>query len=55
MRGWTGDGAKTGGAIAILVRYPEATMGVVTADFEAGAGVIETLSVKVDEMFAEVF
>jgi hypothetical protein len=53
MRGWTGDGvSKTGGAIAVLVRYPEGTMGVVKVIFEAGVSVVDALCTKVDEMLA---
>ncbi|KAI4617547.1 uncharacterized protein J4E87_008183 [Alternaria ethzedia] len=56
MRGWTGDGvAKTGGAIAVLARYPEGTMGVVKATFEAGVSVVDALCTKVDEMLAASF
>jgi hypothetical protein len=56
MRGWTGDGvSKTGGAIAVLVRYPEGTMGVVKATFEAGVSVVDALCTKVDEMLAASF
>ena len=56
MRGWTGDGvAKTGGAIAVLVRFPEGTLGVVKAGFEVGVSVIEALVAKVDEMLVESF
>jgi hypothetical protein len=56
MRGWTGDGvANTPGAIAVLVRFPERTLGVVKANFEAGTSVVETLVGKVDEMLAERF
>ncbi|KAG9191022.1 hypothetical protein G6011_09110 [Alternaria panax] len=55
-RGWTGDGvAIKGGAIAVLVRYPEGAMGVVKATFEAGVGVIDVLYTKVDDMIAENF
>ena len=55
IRGWDGDGvAKSTGVIAVLVRYPEATKGVVKASFEKGADVIEALCAKVDEVLAEV-
>ena len=47
--------AKTGGAIAVLARYPEGTMGVVKATFEAGVSVVEALCTKVDEMLAASF
>jgi len=56
MRGWTGDGvAKTGGAIAVLARYPEGTTGVVKATFEAGVSVVDALRTKVDGMLAASF
>ncbi|KAF2851464.1 hypothetical protein T440DRAFT_517454 [Plenodomus tracheiphilus IPT5] len=56
MRGWTGDGVgNSGGAIAVLVRYPAGTMGVVKANLETGANVMDTLCAKVDEMLAEAF
>lgn len=56
MRGWTGDGVgKNGGAIAVLVRYPEGTMGVIKAVFEEGANVMDMLSMKVDELLSEAF
>ncbi|KAI4699932.1 hypothetical protein J4E81_003965 [Alternaria sp. BMP 2799] len=56
MRGWTGDGvAKTGGAIAVLARYPEGTTGVVKATFDAGVSVVDALCTKVDEMLAASF
>ncbi|KAH9877858.1 hypothetical protein J1614_003075 [Plenodomus biglobosus] len=56
MRGWTGDGVGTnGGALAILVRFPEATMGVVKVNLEAGANVMDSLCTKVDAMLAETF
>jgi hypothetical protein len=56
MRGRTGDGVtKTGGAIAVLVRFPEGTLGVVKAGFEAGASVVAALVAKVDDMLAESF
>ena len=35
--GWTGNGvAKSGGAIAVLVRYPEGTRGIMKASLQAG-------------------
>lgn len=56
MRGWTGSGVDTaGGAIAVLVRYTEGTMGVVKASLEENSSVIETLCAKVDEMLAATF
>jgi hypothetical protein len=56
MRGWTGDGvAKTGGAIAVLVRFPEGALGVVKATFEAGTRVVDALIAKLDEMLAKSF
>jgi hypothetical protein len=56
MRGWTGDGVGTaGGAIAVQVRFPEGTLGVVKATFEAGTSVVEALVGKVDGMLAESF
>lgn len=56
MRGWTGDGVGTnGGALAILVRFAEATMGVVKVILEAGANVMDSLCTKVDAMLAETF
>jgi hypothetical protein len=56
MRGWTGDGvANTGGAIAVLVRFLEGTLGMVKANFEAGTSVVEALVGKVNEMLAESF
>jgi len=56
VRGWTGSGVgATGGAIAVLVRYPECTKGVVKATFAANTSVIEALCAKVDEMLADTF
>jgi exonuclease VII large subunit len=56
MRGWIGNSvAKKGGAITVLVRFPEGTLGVVKAVFEAGVSVIDALGTKVDEILAESF
>ncbi|KAI8931947.1 hypothetical protein NX059_010848 [Plenodomus lindquistii] len=56
MRGWTGDGVEAnGGALAVLARYPEATMGVVKVKLDVGANVMDTLCAKVDDMLAEAF
>ena len=54
MGGWTGEGvAKSGGAIAVLVRYPEGTRGILKASLQAGDGVIDSLCAKVDEVLAQ--
>jgi hypothetical protein len=56
MRGWTGDGvAKTGGAIAVLVRYPEGTMDVFKTTFKASVSAVDALCMKVDVMLVASF
>ncbi|KAL1797715.1 hypothetical protein ACET3X_004321 [Alternaria dauci] len=55
-RGWDGDEvAAKGGAIAVMVHYPEGIMGVVKATIKTGVSVVDALCTQVDKKIAKIF